>query len=117
MNGVAERLAEFVDGGSEAVLEVHESICGPDTRAQGLSRDEFAGAFNECLEQACEVRRQARLPCALLQLPCTGVVEDVAESVRAELWPVGHRCPGRSGDAAGGGHVASGTRRRRGPTR
>src|SRR3954465_7582504 len=46
-SGVAQGVAQLIDGGVEAVIEVHESVGGPEALAQILPGDHFASPFKQ----------------------------------------------------------------------
>src|SRR5580704_15444915 len=50
IGGVAKRLAQTVDGGIYAMVEIKVSIFGPESQAQLIASDEFAVALEEYAE-------------------------------------------------------------------
>ena len=51
---VAEGFPQFIDGFVQAVLEVHEGVCGPELQTQVLARDQLA---RPCEQQGQNLKR------------------------------------------------------------
>jgi len=47
LGGVAEGLTEFVDRFVEPVIEIHESVCGPELFLNFLASDDLAGVLKQ----------------------------------------------------------------------
>ena len=65
--GVSEGLADFVDGGVEAVVEIDESVGGPEFLLELFARDDFASAFEKQGENLERLALQAELDAAFAQ--------------------------------------------------
>ena len=60
-SGIAQRLAHFVDGRIQAVVEVDKRIGGPKFLLQFFSRDHIAGAFQQERQHLERLPLQAQL--------------------------------------------------------
>src|SRR5277367_2003168 len=48
--GIAQRLANLVYGGIQAVIEIHKGVGGPDGLAEAFASDDLSGILEECGE-------------------------------------------------------------------
>ena len=78
--GVSEGLADFVDGGVEAVVEVDEGVGGPELLLQLFAGDDFSGALEQQGEDLERLALQAELDSALAQFACAEVEFEDSEA-------------------------------------
>src|ERR1700730_2041249 len=58
---IAQDLAQFINGGVQAVVEIHEGIGGPELLAQLFARDDISGALKQQGEYLERLLLQAEL--------------------------------------------------------
>ena len=78
--GISEGLADLVDGGVEAMVEVDEGVGGPEFLLQFFAGDDFSGALEQQGEHLEGLTLQAKLDSALAQFACAEVEFEDSEA-------------------------------------
>ncbi len=82
VSGVLERLANFVDGHVETMVEIDEGIVRPEFLSKLLSGDHFPSPFQQGGKQLKRLFLELRLEPVLPKLPCARVhLEDPEPNV------------------------------------
>ena len=105
--GISEGLADLVDGGVQAVIEVDESVGGPELLLQLLAGDDLAGAVEQESQDLERLSLEAEPHAILAQFP--GGEIELEDSEAGDSGMVGWDCHGRRASVAPG---TAGVRRR-----